>query len=95
MESEIEADVQFHELTVIRIGINSRIWSNHFLFRGEGVCEVQGVLEVVVGGVSTCHTSKFVSYSNLTHLFEWDCLTKIGHIGFFEGGIKGIRKMSF
>ena len=40
MKSEIEADVQFHELTVIRIGVNSRIWSNHFLFRGEGVGEV-------------------------------------------------------
>lgn len=50
--------------------------------------------EVIVGGVGTCHTSEFVSNSNLTHLFEWDCLTKIGHIGFFEGSVKRIRKMS-
>ena len=34
MKSEIEADVQFHELTVIRIGVNSRIWSNHFFSSG-------------------------------------------------------------
>ena len=40
MKSEIEVDVQFHEVTVIRIGVNSRIWSNHFFFRGEGVYEV-------------------------------------------------------
>ena len=40
MKSEIEADVQFHELTVIRIGVDPRIWSSHFLFRGKGVCEV-------------------------------------------------------
>ena len=53
------------------------------------------MLEVVVGGVSTSHASEFVSDSNLTHLFEWDCLTEIGHIGFFEGSVKGIRKMSF
>ena len=53
------------------------------------------MLEVVVVGVGTCHTSEFVSNSNLTHLFERDCLTKIGHIGFLEGSVKGIRKMSF
>ena len=48
------------------------------------------MLEVVVGGVSTCHTSEFVSNSNLAHLLIGDRLTKIGHVRLLESDVEGV-----
>jgi hypothetical protein len=77
------------------IVLDQRVWSHHLFSRGERVFEVEGVWDVVVvGGVGGGHASEFMSNSDLAKLFVRDCLTKIGHVSFFEACIEGVGGVS-
>ena len=45
---------------------------------------------VVDGGVGGSHASEFVSNSDLAELFVRNCLSKIGHVSFFETRVEGV-----
>ena len=83
--------VQLNKVAVLCIVLDERFWSHHLFSRGKRVFEVEGVRDVVVvGGVGGGHASEFVSNSYLAELFVRDCLSKIGHVSFFEAGIEGV-----
>ncbi len=91
MKPEEETDVKINKLTIICVVLNVWIGSDHLFLRSEGISECEGVLDVVDGHVSRCHVSEFMSDSDLAQLFEGNCLSEIGHVGIFQGSIKGIR----
>jgi hypothetical protein len=49
---------------------------------------------VVVGSVGGGHASEFMSNSDLTQLFVRNCLSKIGHVSFFEARVEGVGGVS-
>ena len=87
--------VQLNKVTVLYIVLDERVWSHHLFSRSERVFEVEGVRNVVVdGGVGGGHASEFMSNSDLTQLFVRNCLSKIGHVSFFEARVEGVGGVS-
>ena len=95
MEPEMKTYVQLNKIAILCIVLDERFWSHHLFSRGKRVFEVEGVRDVVVvGGVGGGHASEFVSNSYLAELFVRDCLSKIGHVSFFEARVEGVGGVS-